>query len=985
MSDKKSLEELKILVFEQDQATKQNKDRLFKLAKASNDIETIQKLADQYEFKSAKVYLDKLDNLSVEDTLKNRDFNPLKKLLDIGSDINEEFLMSCQNGAIEKVIELLKNPNVDINIQIDGLSALVVAHDNLELVELLLKNGADINMQVSHGMTSLFFAAKEGKSDLVKLLLDNGADVNIQAERGVTALIMAIENNHFDIVTLLLTSNCNINLKFDEHDALALAIIKKNTKIIEAILICRAKDINLAELYLMLDNIELLELAIKNGADVNSKSIENNLTVLEMASYEEEIRYIQLLVENNAIEKQIDRGGKALLLAVSNNKINSVQILLDNNANINFTDENGFTALMLSVAYKNNDIFNIIIKYGNTDINLQTTGGDTALHHAVNKDSLETVNTLLEHNINVNVQNNDGTTPLMIAVSRKNLDITKALLDAGADCSLRDYNLYDDDEGNEIYGDDGCGDTVLMVACKDYLERNNSDMIKLLLEYTKEINTLEASHLDRLLFDSEIAKMASHIFVNNKSMTDEDVPWTLLMHILMTNTIMNMYFEDEFFKDNIFVKCSNLLQGDIDINFDHGGETALDFAQTHGLLEVAELIKAHSVTKKGYISFEHFIMHFIEKKIILVNIVETENTIKLKKDGKNSYTDSKNNKYVIEDKTVVKTSFDGNVIEYKIQSMVGNIFDTEHNPIALEQILSNFRKATPFKWLTHSTDKNQLIKDYDSFDGYLQQVRDKFIAIKDDLKILSPYLYRKIYDFALNPNIEKSWCSKGDIKIGWSSLEGLKEWCDSGEKAFDFKLKEPIMLDEKELIYWKDVVELFKKEIEIRNDDSMLYQFFVDKRKKIRKDTDRVFSIELINEDDFKNAEFYTDVEEFSNAVDTIFEMMTHNKRKEYPKIKVSVINNSAITGDKNFLDIRITQIGSFSTRDAKSLEKVVSGGDFDKIKTNLKNLCNWSIENSDHDKDFRVDYLKNSSMGDFEALDYDVEGFTHILRFKKR
>lgn len=307
------------------------------------------------------------------------------------------------------------------------------------------------------------------------------------------------------------------------------------------------------------------------------------------------------------------------------------------------------------------------------------------------------------------------------------------------------------------------------------------------------------------------------------------------------------------------------------------------------------------------------------------------------------------------------------------------------NPLDLDEILSNFRKATPFKWLTHSTDRNQLMKDYDNFDGFIKQVQGKFAEIENNLKILSPNLYRKIYDFALNTNIEKSWCSKGDIKIGWSSLDGLKEWCDSGEKAFDFKLKEPIILDEKELINWKDVVELFKKEIEIRNDDAMLYEFFVEKRKKIRKDTNRLFSIELISEDDFKNKEFYTDVEEFSNAVDTILEMMTHNKRKEYTKIKVSVIDGSKTVGENNFLDIRITQMGSFADRDAKSLKKVVSGGDFDKIKTNLQNLCNWSIENSHNGKTFRVDYLESSSMGDFETLDYNVEGFTHILRFKKR
>ena len=87
-NNKLNLQELKILVFEKQQATKQNKDRLFKLAKADKDIATIEKLRDELDFKSAKVYLEKLDNLSLNDAISNRDLDTFKKLVDDGGNIS---------------------------------------------------------------------------------------------------------------------------------------------------------------------------------------------------------------------------------------------------------------------------------------------------------------------------------------------------------------------------------------------------------------------------------------------------------------------------------------------------------------------------------------------------------------------------------------------------------------------------------------------------------------------------------------------------------------------------------------------------------------------------------------------------------------------------------------------------------------------------------------------------------------------------------
>ncbi|MCB4775637.1 MAG: hypothetical protein LGB73_02545 [Sulfurovum sp.] len=62
--------------------TKEYKDKLFKLVKANNNIEIIKRMRDELKFKNAKIYLTKMDNLSLEDVLKNRDFENFKRLIE---------------------------------------------------------------------------------------------------------------------------------------------------------------------------------------------------------------------------------------------------------------------------------------------------------------------------------------------------------------------------------------------------------------------------------------------------------------------------------------------------------------------------------------------------------------------------------------------------------------------------------------------------------------------------------------------------------------------------------------------------------------------------------------------------------------------------------------------------------------------------------------------------------------------------------------
>src|SRR5689334_23334963 len=87
--------------------------------------------------------------------------------------------IAAMNGDRATVEALLKQ-NVDVNApQGDGSTALHWASDkeDLELVQLLIKAGADVNAKTRlAGITPIFMAAKNGNASIIQLLLKAGAD-----------------------------------------------------------------------------------------------------------------------------------------------------------------------------------------------------------------------------------------------------------------------------------------------------------------------------------------------------------------------------------------------------------------------------------------------------------------------------------------------------------------------------------------------------------------------------------------------------------------------------------------------------------------------------------------------------------------------------------------------------------------------------------------------------------------------------------------
>jgi ankyrin repeat protein len=129
---------------------------------------------------------------------------------------DRSLLMYAAANGYTRVCRILIRKGADPNLQaIDGITAAMYASYNgyVKIVKLLLERGFNLDLQAIDGMTALMMACQNGHTKIVKLLLDNGANINLQATDGYTSLMLASQNGYTEIVKLLLDKGAMVNLQ----------------------------------------------------------------------------------------------------------------------------------------------------------------------------------------------------------------------------------------------------------------------------------------------------------------------------------------------------------------------------------------------------------------------------------------------------------------------------------------------------------------------------------------------------------------------------------------------------------------------------------------------------------------------------------------------------------------------------------------------------------------------------------------------------
>ncbi|TXJ60318.1 ankyrin repeat domain-containing protein [Brachyspira aalborgi] len=458
---------------------------------------SLNKMAENYEVYDAEIYAKKYGDKIIKELVLNygKDINQTGDE-DIGG-----LYQAIKHNNIKAVKFFIEN-NANVEIAtFDGTTPLVLAieENKPKIVELLIKEGKaniygvyaketekypiycavknknlnmikillDNNFDLKRESYILSYAMENSDENIVKYLVENGADMYSYE---ITALYQAVLNLNPKLVEYFLDKGASIEKaggtdvygnimmaaagsKFNnsnDKSPVDLTLLEKsaeNSAKITEMLIGKAdkKLINdslegKTPLIIAVGNsyIDTAKILIENGANINAVDIEG-WSALSYAVNNGDIEIAKLLLENKAKIKD------ELLLAIKSpiveSSINIMKLLIDNKANINYTDENGFTPLNITIESGDMELTKFLITNG-ANVNSLMQDGVSLIGYAIAQNNMDLLQILIENGANVNYTNGDSwaDTPLKTA-SRLGLDnVVRILLTRNADINAVDMN-----------------------------------------------------------------------------------------------------------------------------------------------------------------------------------------------------------------------------------------------------------------------------------------------------------------------------------------------------------------------------------------------------------------------------------------------------------------------------------------------------------------------------------------------------------------
>jgi ankyrin repeat protein len=318
----------------------------------------------------------------------------VEMLLEAGADPNttlpggETALMTAARVGTLASVKALLSHGANVNGKDDrrGQTALMwaAAEGHADVVEELIKAGADFRTRLTSGFTPLLFAVREGRLDVVRVLLKAGADVNetvpVEGGRrrgyggrvppaGASPLLVAVMNAHFELAAHLLDAGADPNADLPGYTVLhAITAVRKPGV---------GDNDPAPEGSGTMSSIELVKKLAARGAKLNARMTkranlsntrlnEVGATPFMLAALTADAELMKTLAELGADPLLPNADNSTPLMAAAglatrspgedagteSEVLEAVQVALDLGADINAVDNNGETA-MHAAAYKN--------------------------------------------------------------------------------------------------------------------------------------------------------------------------------------------------------------------------------------------------------------------------------------------------------------------------------------------------------------------------------------------------------------------------------------------------------------------------------------------------------------------------------------------------------------------------------------------------------------------------------------------------------
>lgn len=308
---------------------------------------------------------------------------------------------------------LAEDPASAGSIDENGATPLhaAVASGHRDVALLLIK--ADRKLLAAReglGLSPLNLAALQGQVEIVEMLLDQGADIETGDRENSRPLHNAAARGHLEVIRLLIRKGADV--KFQDANG--------------------ATPLHFAA---TVGNMEVIRLLVASGAGVNQRNSTQGMAPLHWAVSRDKLDAVDLLVSKGAdMEIRDDEGRTPLFLAVINEKIRAARLLLEKGANVDAAAREGDTPLLVAL-HGSRRMANLLIENG-ADIEVENDHGWNALHNATFGGFEDVVALLIEKGLDVNAATNNGITPLFGAGMRGRPDLVKLLVQKGAEVNV---------------------------------------------------------------------------------------------------------------------------------------------------------------------------------------------------------------------------------------------------------------------------------------------------------------------------------------------------------------------------------------------------------------------------------------------------------------------------------------------------------------------------------------------------------------------
>jgi ankyrin repeat protein len=323
---------------------------------------------------------------------------------------------------------------------------------NKEALRALLDRRVDVNATLPDGATALHWAAHWGDLDIADLLIHAGAQVNVANDYGVTALSLACTNGDPAMVERLLKAGADPSIGLPSQETPLMTCARSGNRVAVEALLARRVDVNVKEtgrgqtplMWAVAEgHLEIARLLIDHGADIHARSTAGFAPLL-FAARRADVSMTRLLLSAGAnINQSASDGMTALLTATIKGHTEYAEFLLSQGANPNLGA--GFTPLHWAAGEWVN-----VLSAASTGVTAKDTEW-SAVGGLRGERKLAFVKTLLAHGANPNIRAETnpsysggrsrggslaGGTAFLLAAAASDVNVMRSLVRAGADPHL---------------------------------------------------------------------------------------------------------------------------------------------------------------------------------------------------------------------------------------------------------------------------------------------------------------------------------------------------------------------------------------------------------------------------------------------------------------------------------------------------------------------------------------------------------------------